>query len=87
MPPYIYNPKINFQQGDNREVLTLPGGPNSPAGSVWIDLSKPTYGIHGTPEPSLIDKVGSHGCVRLTNWDAEELAAMIEPGVIVEFVD
>ncbi|NRQ16558.1 L,D-transpeptidase family protein [Ensifer sesbaniae] len=87
MPPYIYNPKINFQQSDNREVLTLPAGPNNPVGSVWIDLSKPTYGIHGTPEPSLIDKAGSHGCVRLTNWDAEELAAMVEPGVIVEFVD
>ncbi|MEI3855541.1 MULTISPECIES: L,D-transpeptidase family protein [unclassified Ensifer] len=87
MPPYVYNPKINFQQGDNRKKLTLPGGPNSPVGSVWIDVSKPTYGIHGTPEPSMIDKSGSHGCVRLTNWDAEELAGMVKPGVIVEFVD
>lgn len=86
-PPYVYNPKINFQQGDNRKILTLPGGPNGPVGSVWIDLSKPTYGIHGTPEPSMIDKSGSHGCVRLTNWDAEELAGMVKPGVIVEFVD
>jgi len=86
-PPYVYNPKINFQQGDNRKKLTLPGGPNGPVGSVWIDLSKPTYGIHGTPEPSMIDKSGSHGCVRLTNWDAEELAGMVKPGVIVEFVD
>ncbi len=87
MPPYIYNPKINFRQGDNRKTLTLPGGPNGPVGSVWIDLSKPTYGIHGTPEPSMIDKSGSHGCVRLTNWDAEELAGMVKPGVIVKFVD
>jgi lipoprotein-anchoring transpeptidase ErfK/SrfK len=54
---------------------------------MWIDLSEPTYGIHGTPEPSLIDKVGSHGCVRLTNWDATELAKMTSPGVTVEFVD
>ena len=87
MPTYVYNPKINFKQGDNRKILTIPSGPNGPVGTVWIDLSKPTYGIHGTPEPALIDKVGSHGCVRLANWDVEELAAMVEPGVSVEFVE
>lgn len=87
MPVYTYNPKVNFQQGDNTEVLEIAGGPNNPVGTVWIDLSEPTYGIHGTPEPSLIDKVGSHGCVRLTNWDVEELAAMVDPGVTVEFID
>lgn len=87
MPPYIYNPKVNFQQGDNSKVLRLPRGPNGPVGSVWIDLTEPTYGIHGTPEPSLIDKSQSHGCIRLTNWDAEELAAMVKPGVVVEFTD
>lgn len=86
-PTYAYNPAINFQQGGNRKKLTLPSGPNGPVGSVWIDLTEPTYGIHGTPEPSLIDKVGSHGCIRLTNWDAEELAGMVKPGVVVEFVD
>jgi lipoprotein-anchoring transpeptidase ErfK/SrfK len=86
-PVYEYNPKINFQQGKNKKPLTLPSGPNNPVGTVWIDLSEPTYGIHGTPEPSLIDKSGSHGCVRLTNWDAEELAGMVKPGVIVDFVD
>lgn len=84
-PPYVYNPKINFQQGKNKTKLTLPSGPNNPVGTVWIDLSEPTYGIHGTPEPSLIDKAGSHGCVRLTNWDVEELSSMVKPGVIVEF--
>ncbi|WP_145642480.1 L,D-transpeptidase family protein [Neorhizobium alkalisoli] len=87
MPVYTYNPKINFQQGNNRAKLELPGGPNGPVGSVWIDLTEPTYGIHGTPEPELIGKAGSHGCVRLTNWDAEELAGMVKPGVTVEFVD
>ena len=86
LPNYTYNPKVNFQQGDNTEVLTIPPGPNGPVGSMWIALSKPTYGIHGTPEPALIDKTGSHGCIRLTNWDAEELAAMVQPGVIVEFL-
>jgi len=85
-PDYTYNPKINFQQGENTRVLTLPPGPNGPVGSVWIGLSQPTYGIHGTPEPSRIDKTGSHGCVRLTNWDARELAGMVKAGVTVDFV-
>jgi lipoprotein-anchoring transpeptidase ErfK/SrfK len=86
MPTYTYNPAINFQQGDNTSVLTLPPGPNGPVGSMWIDLSEPTFGIHGTPEPSKIDKTASHGCVRLTNWDANELAKMVKPGVPVDFV-
>ena len=86
MPNYTYNPAINFQQGDNTDVLTIPPGPNGPVGSMWIALSKPTYGIHGTPQPSLIDKTGSHGCIRLTNWDAEELAAMVTTGVTVTFL-
>jgi lipoprotein-anchoring transpeptidase ErfK/SrfK len=54
---------------------------------VWIGLSKPTYGIHGTPEPSRIGKTYSNGCIRLTNWDARELAGLVKPGVTVEFVN
>jgi lipoprotein-anchoring transpeptidase ErfK/SrfK len=87
MPNYTYNPDVNFQQGENTDVLIVPPGPNGPVGSMWIDLTEPTFGIHGTPEPSKIDKTASHGCVRLTNWDAEELSKMVEPGVPVEFVD
>lgn len=86
-PNYTYNPKVNFKQGDNDKVLTIPPGPNGPVGSVWIALDKPTYGIHGTPDPSKIGKTESHGCVRLTNWDATELAKLVKPGVTVEFVD
>ncbi|OLP56505.1 hypothetical protein BJF92_10355 [Rhizobium rhizosphaerae] len=86
-PGYTYNPKINFKQGNNDKVLTLPPGPNGPVGTVWIALSKPTYGIHGTPEPSKIGKTQSHGCVRLTNWDATILAKMVSVGTTVEFVD
>jgi lipoprotein-anchoring transpeptidase ErfK/SrfK len=85
MPNYTYNPKINFQQGKNKDVLIIPPGPNGPVGAVWIDLTEPTFGIHGTPEPEKIDKTGSHGCVRLTNWDAEELSQMVQKGVPVEF--
>ena len=59
----------------------LKPGPNGPVGVVWIDLSKPHYGIHGTSEPSTIGRAESHGCVRLTNWDAARLAQMVKPGV------
>ncbi|WP_245415028.1 L,D-transpeptidase family protein [Aureimonas flava] len=85
-PTYEYDPDKNFQQGKNRKKLTIPAGPNGPVGSMWIDLSKPTYGIHGAPEPSQIGKSGSHGCVRLTNWDAEALARLVQPArTTVEF--
>ena len=86
-PDYTYNPNINFKQGENHDILKIPPGPNGPVGSVWIALSKPTYGIHGTPEPSKIGKTESHGCVRLTNWDAQELAKLVKPGVTVEFAE
>jgi lipoprotein-anchoring transpeptidase ErfK/SrfK len=86
-PKYSYRPDKNFQQGDNTEPLELPPGPNSPVGSVWIDLTKETYGIHGTPDPEEIGKTASHGCVRLTNWDAEELAKLVKTGTKVSFVN
>lgn len=86
-PVYYYRPDVNFQQGGNEKQLEIPPGPNNPVGTVWIDLSEPTYGIHGTPEPALIDKTYSHGCVRLTNWDAEELAGLVDKGLTVAFVE
>lgn len=86
-PDYTYNPNLNFKQGENNKILTIPPGPNGPVGSVWIALDKPTYGVHGTPDPSKIGKTESHGCVRLTNWDAQELAKLVKAGVPVEFVE
>jgi lipoprotein-anchoring transpeptidase ErfK/SrfK len=86
-PNYTYDPEKNFQQGKNTETLVLPPGPNGPVGTVWIALSKPTFGIHGTPEPAKVSKSTSHGCIRLTNWDAEELADLVKTGVTVRFVD
>ena len=83
-PIYYYNPK-NFVQGDNHDKLQLPPGPNNPVGSVFIALTKPTYGLHGTPDPSEIDKTASHGCVRMTNWDATELAHLVHRGIKVSF--
>lgn len=86
-PNYTYNPEKNFQQGGNTRTLVLPPGPNGPVGTVWVALSKPTFGIHGTPEPAKVSKTNSHGCIRLTNWDAEELATLVTVGVLVRFVD
>ena len=68
------------RQGRSDEKATLPPGPNNPVGLVWIDLSKEHYGIHGTPEPGKVGHAESHGCIRLTNWDALELASMVKPG-------
>jgi len=84
---YWYRPDVNFKQGKNDKPLRLPPGPNNPIGAVWIDLTEPTYGIHGTPDPSKIDKTNSHGCVRLANWDALELARLVKKGVPVEFME
>jgi lipoprotein-anchoring transpeptidase ErfK/SrfK len=55
-------------------------------GSTWIDLTKDTYGIHGTPDPRMVGKTASHGCVRLTNWDVRQLAQSVKKGTVVEFV-
>lgn len=79
-PEFHYNPKLFWDVSDKKPDALLPPGPNSPVGVVWIDLSKPHYGIHGTPEPHLIGRSESHGCIRLTNWDAARLALMVSPG-------
>jgi lipoprotein-anchoring transpeptidase ErfK/SrfK len=87
-PAYTYDPKrVNFPEMDVKERLRIPAGPNNPVGTVWIDLDRETYGIHGTPDPADVGKESSHGCVRLTNWDVEELAAQVHKGTSVEFVN
>jgi lipoprotein-anchoring transpeptidase ErfK/SrfK len=86
-PDYIYDPKFAWKGVNVRHKLTIRPGPNNPVGLVWIDLTAPTYGIHGTPEPANIGKTESHGCIRLTNWDAVDLAAMVRPGTVVKFDD
>ena len=65
----------------------LPPGPNNPVGGTWIDLTKEGYGIHGSPDPQLIGKTASHGCVRLTNWDAKELADAVRQGTRVVYAN
>jgi len=84
-PPFNYNPELFWDVSDSEAKVTLPPGPNGPVGVVWIDLSKEHYGIHGTAEPTTIGRAQSHGCIRLTNWDAARLAMMVAPGTPAVF--
>lgn len=79
-PPFHYNPDLFWDSKKSSKQAVLPPGPNGPVGVVWIDLSKPHYGIHGTPAPETIGRAESHGCIRLSNWDAARLAMMVGPG-------
>lgn len=79
-PVFHYNPKLFWDADPGHAKAKIPAGPNNPVGVVWIDLSKPHYGIHGTPEPSRIGKSQSHGCIRLTNWSARAVAQSVAPG-------
>lgn len=84
-PPFSYDPSLFWDVPDSNAERMLPPGPNGPVGVVWIDLSKEHYGIHGTSAPETIGRAESHGCVRLTNWDAARLAQMVGPGTEVVF--
>jgi len=83
---YSYNPKFHYnpdlfwdaKAGDEKELL--PAGPNGPVGVIWMDLTKEHYGIHGTSEPQTIGRAESHGCIRMTNWDAARLSLIVKPG-------
>ena len=86
-PDYTYFPKFHFKGVTAQTPFTIAPGPNNPVGIVWIDLSYEGYGIHGSPNPDAIGKTQSHGCIRLTNWDAEDLASMADKGVPVFFQD
>jgi lipoprotein-anchoring transpeptidase ErfK/SrfK len=79
-PKFYYNPDLFWNADAKDSKATIPAGPNNPVGVVWIGLSKEHYGIHGTPEPGTIGHTESHGCIRLANWDAEELSQMVKPG-------
>ena len=84
-PTFNYNPDLFWDADPAHAKAKVPPGPNGPVGVVWIDINKPHYGIHGTTEPGTVGHTSSHGCVRLTNWDALKLAAMVGKGTKVEF--
>jgi lipoprotein-anchoring transpeptidase ErfK/SrfK len=85
-PVFHYDPSLYSDASSSNPRATLPPGPNSPVGVVWIATTKEHVGIHGTPLPHTIGLASSHGCVRLTNWDAATLAGAVSPGVTIEFV-
>jgi lipoprotein-anchoring transpeptidase ErfK/SrfK len=84
-PTFNYNPALFWDSDGTQVKAKIPAGPNSPVGMVWIDISKEHYGIHGTPVPNMIGKSFSHGCVRLTNWDALTVAGLVKPGTPILF--
>jgi lipoprotein-anchoring transpeptidase ErfK/SrfK len=84
-PTFNYNPSLFWDADPDATKARIPAGPNGPVGTVWIDINKPHYGLHGTPEPGRIGYSTSHGCVRLTNWDAEKLASLVKRGTPVVF--
>jgi lipoprotein-anchoring transpeptidase ErfK/SrfK len=86
-PTYRYNPAYHFKGVNSRKPFTIRPAPNNPVGTMWINLSADGYGIHGTPFPGRVSKSESHGCIRLTNWDAERVAERVSKGTPVTFVD
>jgi hypothetical protein len=86
-PDYVYDPRFAWKGVKTKRKLVVAAGPNDPVGLVWIDLTAPSYGIHGTPSPEAIGKTESHGCIRLTNWNAIDIASMARPGTVVRFED
>lgn len=80
----VLNPTYNKDFKNKNSVL--PPGPNNPVGKVWLGLNKRGFGIHGSPDPEKISQQHSHGCVRLTNWDALALYSTINEGATVEFL-
>ena len=86
-PSYSFDPAMWPEVKDVKQKLLIPPGPRNPVGLCWMALSRPGYGIHGTPNPEMIGKTGSHGCFRLTNWDAVRLGKMVSSGTSVKFLD
>jgi len=84
-PAFHYNPELFWDADPKHSKATIKPGPNNPVGIVWIGLDLEHYGLHGTPEPSRIGYTESHGCVRLTNWDAARVASIVKPGTPVVF--
>ncbi len=82
-PVFNYNPDLFWDADPAHAKAKIPAGPNNPVGVVWVDTNKQHFGLHGTPEPSTIGRTESHGCIRLTNWDATRLGRLVSPGTKV----
>ncbi len=85
-PEYTFDPDLFAEDPEAAAIgrrLRIPPGPNNPVGVAWIGLDRPGYGIHGTPEPENVSRTESHGCFRLTNWDARKLVHAVRKGLPV----
>ncbi len=82
-PVWRFDPKLISGTAKDAKAADIPPGPNNPVGVVWMDLSKPHYGIHGTPDPERIGKTASNGCIRMTNWSATAVSKVVSPGMPV----
>ena len=86
-PIYNYNPDLFWDADAANAKVKIAAGPNNPVGVVWMGINVPHYGIHGTPDPGEIGHSKSHGCVRMTNWDASSVADLVKDGTSVVFED
>ena len=84
MPSFTYNPALLKTAPKDAEKVEIAPGPNNPVGTVWLGLTKPHWGIHGTPEPAKVGHSETNGCIHLTNWDAERLAKIVKVGAKVD---
>ncbi|MEO8507451.1 MAG: L,D-transpeptidase [Betaproteobacteria bacterium] len=83
-PTFTYDPALLWDAKPGYTKVDLAPGPNNPVGDVWIGLSKPHWGIHGTPSPAIVGREETHGCLHLTNWDAAKVSALIAPGFVMD---
>lgn len=83
-PSFTYDPRLLRNAPAKANKVEVPPGPNNPVGSIWIGLSKPHWGIHGTPSPARVGHRETNGCIHLTNWDAARLSILAKPGFAVE---
>ena len=82
-PSFDYDPALLHDANPRHSRIKIAPGPNNPVGVLWMGLSKPHYGFHGTPQPSTVGHNETNGCVHLTNWDALKLSAIASPGLPV----
>ncbi|GKU78042.1 L,D-transpeptidase [Paenibacillus sp. L3-i20] len=64
-------------------IVNKQPNPGGPFGVLWMGLSRPHYGIHGTNDPSSIGHAVSHGCIRMFNSDVLDLSAHVPIGTRV----
>lgn len=83
-PSFTYNPKLLKNAPKDAEKMDIAPGPNNPVGSIWLGLTKPHWGIHGTSKPSNVGHSETNGCIHLTNWDAERLSTLAKAGFKVD---